>query len=118
MKILELKKNTITNKNSLDMLNSRMEMTKKMSVTLKIDQYNDLSLVQIDLYKLQILWENNNRYNSVLWKNNNRYNIHEIGIPEGKEKDFIAGKNIFKEIKAEKIPNLKKGIHLQVQETE
>ena len=83
------------------MLNSRMEMTKK-----------DVS----DLEDRSIKWSNLN--NRVLWENNNRYNIHEIGISEGKEKDFIAGKNIFKEIMAEKIPNLKKDIHLQVQETE
>ena len=44
-------------------------------------------------------------------------NIQIIGVPEGEERDKGI-ENVFEEIMAEKFPNLKKEIDIQVQEAQ
>ena len=52
-----------------------------------------------------------------LWENIKHTNIHIVGVPEGEETNKGAEK-LFKEIKAENFPNLKKETDIQVQEAQ
>ena len=54
---------------------------------------------------------------SSLWDNFKRPNIHNIGVPEGEEKEQEIG-NLFEKIMKENFPNLVKEIYMQIQEAQ
>ena len=109
----EMKDTLIEIKNNLQENNSRVDKAE--------NQINDMEhkgtkIQPIRTTRRKRIQKNEDSVSS-LWDNFKRSNICIIGVAEGEEKELIIG-NLFEKIMKENLPNLMKGIDMQLQEAQ
>ena len=109
----EMKNTVLEMKNSLERLNNRVEDTEEWSSKLN-ERLEEIT--QAEQLKEKRIEKNEDSLRD-LWGNIKCTNIHVIGVPEREERDKGA-ENLFKEIIAQKFPNLRKETGSQVQEAQ